>query len=68
MKTYPDDDLSRSENKCLSNCFHKYYRYLSYSNTLYSYLVADEDADKKIIASQKNESQVEQEQNSDEML
>ena len=27
----------------MHNCFHKYYRYLAYSNTLYSYMTADGD-------------------------
>ena len=31
----------------MSNCFHKYYRYMAYSNTLYSYLTStDGEADK----------------------
>lgn len=36
------DDLTRSETQCLTQCFHKYYRYLAYSNSLYTYLTSDE--------------------------
>jgi hypothetical protein len=39
---YRDDDISKSENVCLQNCFHKYYRYMAYSNTLYSFLISTE--------------------------
>ena len=63
MSTFKDDDLSRSENKCLTSCFHKYYRYLAYSNTLYTFLVADEETDKRIKTSLMDESQIEEEQN-----
>ena len=42
------DDLSRKENQCLQSCFHKYYRYLAYSNSLYTYLIADSEVSKQI--------------------
>ena len=35
------DDLTRAETDCLTNCYHKYYRYMTYSNTLYTYLTSD---------------------------
>ena len=43
LKNFRDDDLTRAENKCLTECFHKTYRYLAYCNTLYSFLIADPD-------------------------
>ena len=43
MKNFKEDDLTRTETKCLNNCFHKYYRYLAYSNTLYTYLTMDSE-------------------------
>ena len=58
------DDLSRRENQCLQNCFHKYYRYLAYSNTLYTYLTADAETSKMIEESVNGE---EDDENSDEM-
>jgi len=39
--SFREDDISRAENDCLSNCFHKNYRYLAYANTLFSYLVSE---------------------------
>ena len=42
------DDLSRRENQCLQSCFHKYYRYLAYSNSLYTYLTANQEVSKQI--------------------
>merc|ERR1712060_144232 len=39
------DELVRGETTCMTQCFHKYYRYLAYSNTLFTYLVANEDQD-----------------------
>ncbi|CDW75330.1 UNKNOWN [Stylonychia lemnae] len=39
IKTFREDDLTRSETVCLMNCYNKYYRYLAYSNTLYSYII-----------------------------
>ena len=41
FKDMRSDDLSRMESHCLVNCFHKHYRYLAYSNTLYSMMVSD---------------------------
>lgn len=38
---FREDTLSPDENTCLQNCFHKYYRYLAYSNSLYSYLISE---------------------------
>ena len=58
VKNFREDDLSRSETKCLSQCFHKTYRFLAYSNALYSYLVADSEMDHAIIQSTKDEDQV----------
>ena len=43
LTSFKEDDLTRTENRCMHNCFHKYYRYLAYSNTLYSYMTADGD-------------------------
>ena len=42
------DDLSRRENQCLQSCYHKYYRYLAYSNSLYTYLTANQEVSKQI--------------------
>merc|ERR1711957_539037 len=33
-----DDDLTLTESRCVTKCLHKYYRYLSYSNSLYTFL------------------------------
>jgi hypothetical protein len=41
FKDMRSDDLSRVESTCLINCFHKHYRYLTYANTLYSFLISD---------------------------
>ena len=40
--------MTRSENKCMHACFHKYYRHLAYSNSLYTFLIADDDMEKQI--------------------
>ena len=40
--------MTRAESRCLNNCFHKTYRFLNYSNMLYSYLTADADTEKSI--------------------
>ena len=48
MQSFTDDDFNSREKQCLTNCFHKHYRYLAYANSLYSYLVADEQMDKEI--------------------
>ena len=45
------DELARGETKCMTQCFHKYYRYMAYANTLYTYLTADEETDGSIKAS-----------------
>lgn len=49
---FREDDLSRSETECHTNCFHKHYRYLAYSNTLYSYLTS-EQADEHVYEEEK---------------
>ena len=59
LQTYREDDLTRAENKCMHQCFHKYYRYLAYSNTLYQYLIADQDMDKQITESVMDEGEQE---------
>ena len=41
-ESYHVDDLTRVETDCFKNCFHKYYRYLAYSNSLYTYLTTKE--------------------------
>ena len=41
LSNFGEDDLTRTEKRCMHTCFHKYYRYLAYSNSLYSYLTAD---------------------------
>ena len=48
LKTFSDDDFTSREKQCLTNCFHKHYRYMAYANSLYSYLVADEETSKRI--------------------
>ena len=48
LKNYGTDDLSRVENKCLTNCFHKHYRYHAYANALFTYLTADQEMGDKI--------------------
>ena len=51
LTEFRGDDLTRSENRCLTNCFHKTYRYLNYSNMLYQFLTANEEQDKSIMES-----------------
>lgn len=41
-----EDDLTRNEINCLVNCYNKYYRYLAFSNTLYTYLIGGDKIDK----------------------
>ena len=48
LRSFRDDDLTRAENKCLTMCYHKSYRYMSYTNTLYSYLTANQELDRDI--------------------
>ena len=38
-----EDDLTMGENACVTRCLHKYFRYLNYSNTLYTYLLTGDD-------------------------
>ena len=40
--SFREDTIAPLESQCLQSCFHKYYRYLAYSNTLYTYLINDE--------------------------
>ena len=51
MKSYSfrEDDITKNESVCLQNCMHKYYRYLAYGNTLYSFLVSTDGAVDKFI-------------------
>ena len=39
LKNFREDDLTRTEINCLVNCFNKTYRYLAYSNSVYTYLI-----------------------------
>merc|ERR1712151_1119678 len=43
LRNFKEDDLTRTENRCMHNCFHKYYRYLTYSNSLFTYMTADSE-------------------------
>lgn len=38
LKSFREDDLTRSEITCLNNCYNKYYRHLAYTNTIYQVL------------------------------
>ena len=40
LTSFREDDLTRGEMSCMVNCFGKSYRYLAFSNTLYTYLVS----------------------------
>jgi hypothetical protein len=42
LRSFKEDDLNRNEMTCLVNCYNKYYRYLAYSNSLYTYLLKPE--------------------------
>jgi len=42
LRNYLEDDLTRTETTCVANCYHKYYRYLAYANTLYTFLTKEE--------------------------
>ena len=64
LKNFSSDDLSRVENKCLTNCFHKHYRYHAYANTLFTFLTADDERSEQIKATQKNYIDYEEEENS----
>eukprot|EP00347_Sterkiella_histriomuscorum_P003028 403365869 len=35
---FREDDLTRQEMNCMVGCFNKYYRFMGYSNTVYTYL------------------------------
>jgi hypothetical protein len=41
--TLREDDLSLSEHGCVTRCLGKYFRYLNYANTLYTYLLTGEE-------------------------
>ena len=45
LKTFREDDLTRSETTCLVNCYTKHYRFLAYASTLYTYIVSGEQVD-----------------------
>jgi hypothetical protein len=60
-ESYHVDDLTRVETDCFKNCFHKYYRYLTYSNALYTYLTTKE-ADEHTGPSEKEEQQMDSNQ------
>ena len=45
LKSFREDDLTRSETTCLVNCYGKHYRFFAYANTLYSYIVSGEQVD-----------------------
>ena len=34
-----EDDLTMAEHGCVTRCLGKYFRYLNYANTLYTYLL-----------------------------
>jgi hypothetical protein len=42
ITNYRDDDLTRNEMGCLINCYNKYYRYLAFANTMYTFMVYDD--------------------------
>lgn len=48
LTNFRDDDLNRTEMNCLINCYNKYYRYLAFSNTLYTFLVHGEKVDEHL--------------------
>lgn len=45
IKTFREDDLTRTEMNCLMNCYNKYYRYMAYSTTLYTYITNSDKVD-----------------------
>lgn len=53
--SFREDDFTRGETDCFTNCFHKHYRYLAYSNTLYSYLTSDGAVDQFVEQDDKQE-------------
>ena len=61
MKNFREDDLTKTETKCLMNCFNKYYRYLAYSTTLYSY-TTNENADDYLFEEEEEKNLMEREQ------
>ena len=45
LKTFRDDDLTRTEINCLIACYNKSYRYLAFSNALYTYMIGGKEVD-----------------------
>ena len=46
---YYEDELQRKEKACLVNCFHKTFRFLAHSNSIYTFLTADKELADDII-------------------
>ena len=43
LKTFREDDLTRSEMNCLLSCYNKTFRYLAFSNGVYTILRGGEE-------------------------
>ena len=41
---FREDDLTRTEINCMINCYNKYYRYMGFANSVYTYLMSPEQA------------------------
>ena len=46
---YYNDELQRGEKACLVNCFHKTFRFLAHSNSIYTFITADKELADEII-------------------
>ena len=45
LRGFHEEDLERAEKACLNKCFHKYYRFLMYSSSVYQFLAQEEGKD-----------------------
>ena len=43
--TIREDDLTMAEHGCVTRCLGKYFRYLNYANTLYTYLLTGDGSE-----------------------
>lgn len=46
LKTFREDDLTRSEMNCMMACYNKSFRYLAFSNKVYTILRGGEEVEK----------------------
>ena len=59
LKSFREDDLTRNELNCLNNCYHKYYRHLAYSNTVYQVLTSGDEI-KDLLAREEEDALMQQ--------